>query len=126
MSMTLDDLWFAGFLVAEGARLSNVTVLPYSNGRLQAFFELEDVPAAAVESYAAGEPKVAVHSLRAALNHLRSAMHEALSKRNGNGNNHQNHNQTEQPKTNQTRSGLRPSHNKRPASVPARPAPRTL
>jgi hypothetical protein len=97
--MRLDDIWFAGFLVAEGAQLKQVAVLPYSNGRMQAFFELEEVCPEAVESYAAGNPKVAVHALRTALNELRQAMRAALAARNGNGTN-----QNNEPKTNQTRS----------------------
>jgi hypothetical protein len=98
-NVRLDDLWLAGFLVAQGARLKTVAVVPYSNGRMQAFFELEDIPAEALEAYGAGDPKVSVHALREALHDLREAMHEALSKRNGNGSN-------QRPKPNhQTRSG---------------------
>lgn len=102
MSMRLDDLWLASFLVAEGAKLKQVAVVPYNNGRLQAFFELEEIPAQILESYAQGDPKVGVHAFRQAVYQLREAMHAALAKRNG-GNNHQKTNQPE--KTNhQTRS----------------------
>jgi hypothetical protein len=89
--MRLDDLWFAGFLVASGARLKRVAVLPYGSGRQQAFFELEDVPAEAVESYAETDPQVGVHALHEALNALREAMRAALEARNGNGGNLNNH-----------------------------------
>jgi hypothetical protein len=91
-NVRLDDLWLASFLLAEGARCKQVAVVPYSNGRLQAFFELEEIPPGALEAYAAGDPKVSVHAFREALHTLRAAMHEAvheaLAKRNGN-NNHQ-------------------------------------
>jgi hypothetical protein len=103
-SVKLDDLWMAGFLVAEGAKLKAVAVVPYSNGRMQAFFELEDVPADAMESYANADPWVRVHDLRAALYQLRAAMGEAIAARNGNNN----HNQS---KTKQTRS----NHEQNPA-----------
>ncbi len=98
-SMRLDDLWMAGFLVAQGAKLKQVAVLPHSNGRMQAFFELEDVPAGEMEAYAQADPWVRVHDLHVALYDLRQAMAAAIAARNGN-NNHQPY----QPKTKQTRS----------------------
>lgn len=97
-NVRLDDLWLASFLVAEGAKCKQVAVVPYSNGRLQAFFELEEIPPEALEAYAAGDPKVSVHALRTALHELRSAMHAAIETRNGNNN----HEKTEN--NNQTRS----------------------
>jgi hypothetical protein len=79
----IDDLWLASFLVAGGARLSAIAILPYSNRRLTAVFELEDVSEHAIKNYAEGDPAVKIHALRAALNRLRDAMHAELTKRNG-------------------------------------------
>jgi len=76
---TVDDLWLASFLIAEGAQLSNVCVIPYRNGRLTAVFQLENVPLAAMERYGSGDPAVKVHALRQAINKLRDLMYEELS-----------------------------------------------
>jgi hypothetical protein len=79
----VDDLWLASFLVAQGARLAAIAVLPYSNRRLTAVFELENVAEHAIKNYGEGDPQVKIHSLRAALNQLRDAMHRELSRKNG-------------------------------------------
>ncbi len=79
----VDDLWLASFLVAGGARLAAIAVLPYSNRRLTAVFELEEVAETAIAEYAEGAPLVNVHDLREALNRLRDGMHRELSRKNG-------------------------------------------
>jgi len=78
----VDDLWLASFLIAEGAKLRAISVMPYSK-RLTAVFELEDASEEAIAAYARGNPYVRVHALRTALNELRDAMHAELSARNG-------------------------------------------
>ncbi|MGH9858160.1 MAG: hypothetical protein ACRD4B_09990 [Acidobacteriota bacterium] len=79
----VDDLWLASFLIAQGAKLAAIAVLPYSNRRLTAVFALENVCEQAIKNYADGDPDVKIHSLRAALNELRDAMHRELSAKNG-------------------------------------------
>lgn len=79
----VDDLWLASFLVAGGGKLAAIAILPYSNRRLTAVFQIEGVSESAIKSYAEEDAQVKIHALRAALNRLRDAMHAELSKRNG-------------------------------------------
>lgn len=82
----IDDLWLASYLVSQGAKLSGVSILPYNSGsRMRAVFELENVPAGAIEEYGNGDPDVPIHKLRTAINELRDLMYAALQKKNGNG-----------------------------------------
>ena len=78
----VDDLWLASYLVAEGATLKAITVMP-SSYRLTAVFEIEGASEEAITAYARGNPYVRIHDLRTALNQLRDAMHRELSARNG-------------------------------------------
>lgn len=82
----IDDLWLASYLVTQGAEIAGVSILPYNSGpRMRAVFELHGVHAAAISSYANGNPAVEVHALRIAINRLRDLMYAELEKRNGNG-----------------------------------------
>jgi hypothetical protein len=80
MLTRIDDLWLASYLIAEGARLQSVSVIPYRNGRLTAVFELDQVPEKSMQTYTSGEPRVMLHALRSAMNDLRDAMHRELSR----------------------------------------------
>jgi hypothetical protein len=52
---------------------------------MRAVFELTGVPETAIEEYSSGDPPVAIHQLRTAMNQLRDLMYAELQKRNGNG-----------------------------------------
>jgi hypothetical protein len=82
----IDDLWLASYLISQGAKLSGVSILPYSSGsRMRAVFELSHVPADAIDDYSNGDPLVKIHELRSSINQLRDLMYGELAKRNGNG-----------------------------------------
>jgi hypothetical protein len=82
----IDDLWLGSYLISRGARLAGVSILPYNSGsRMRAVFELTNVPETAIEEYSNGDPPVAIHQLRTAMNRLRDLMYAELEKRNGNG-----------------------------------------
>ena len=85
--LQIDDLWLASYLMSRGGKLAGVRILPYNSGgsRMRAVFELTEVPEAAIEEYSNGDPPVAIHQLRTAMNRLRDLMYQELEKRNGNG-----------------------------------------
>lgn len=86
MIHSIDDLWLASYLMSQGSRLKGVSILPYNSGsRMRAVFELENVPANAIEEYGSGDPEVSIHQLRTVMNKLRDLMYAELQKRNGNG-----------------------------------------
>ena len=80
MISRIDDLWLASYLLTEGAQLKSVLIFPYSNGRLTAVFELQEVPEVAMQKYASGDPCVKVHALRAAINRLRDLMYREFER----------------------------------------------
>ena len=82
----IDDLWLASYLMSRGAKLAGILILPYNSGsRMRAAFELENVSKTAIDEYSKGDPPVAIHQLRTAMNELRDLMYAELQKRNGNG-----------------------------------------